>query len=304
MRKMYKTQKGITLVALVITIIVLIILAAVSINAIKNDGLIKNAETAVGKYEVAKKEEETELGKLLQKIENAKGESPEPAAITWTGAWVGDDYVISNNINSTTFKRGDIVTYTQSGEATFEVISEKSGVEGDSRIINRPEQITWYVLGVYNGQLQLIGNKTTSVDFYGQEGWNNAISVANDMFTSFYGDNDLGTYASGFGSETSLEHINPYSDAFALWGWNQTSSPLPLSFSSMNEYYLDGGPGTSNYSVYQNWIYSDNVMDMGVEGWITTAPSILVEYGTEKQVVLNLLPVVSLGPTVMPVAAN
>ena len=39
-----KAQKGITLVALIITIIVLLILAVVTINAVVDDGIIKHAK--------------------------------------------------------------------------------------------------------------------------------------------------------------------------------------------------------------------------------------------------------------------
>ena len=56
-----KREKGITLVALVITIIVLIILAGVSINAVMNDGLIGNAKNARNDYEAAKRKEEIAL---------------------------------------------------------------------------------------------------------------------------------------------------------------------------------------------------------------------------------------------------
>ena len=50
---MFRGEKGITLVALVITIIVLIILAAVSISAVMNTGLITNAENATEKFNTA-----------------------------------------------------------------------------------------------------------------------------------------------------------------------------------------------------------------------------------------------------------
>ena len=56
-----KENLGITLVALVITIIVLIILAGVSINAVMNGGLISNAKNARNEYDKAKVEEETTL---------------------------------------------------------------------------------------------------------------------------------------------------------------------------------------------------------------------------------------------------
>ena len=60
-KEMKKENKGITLVALVITIIVLIILAGVSINAVMSDGLIGNAKTAKNEWDEAKAEETNEL---------------------------------------------------------------------------------------------------------------------------------------------------------------------------------------------------------------------------------------------------
>ena len=56
-----KENRGITLVALVITIIVLIILAGVSINAVMNGGLITNAKDARNEYDVAKQKEEVTI---------------------------------------------------------------------------------------------------------------------------------------------------------------------------------------------------------------------------------------------------
>ena len=56
-----KKQKGITLVALVISIIVLLILATVSINLVINNGILDKAKTAVDKYS---DEEELEKIKL------------------------------------------------------------------------------------------------------------------------------------------------------------------------------------------------------------------------------------------------
>lgn len=54
---MLKGQKGITLVALVITIIVLIILAGVSISAAFNSGIIGNAKNARDEYNTAQYDE-------------------------------------------------------------------------------------------------------------------------------------------------------------------------------------------------------------------------------------------------------
>ena len=52
-----KTQKGITLIALIITIVVLLILAVVTIGAVKEGGIIEHANNAANKYEEAKEKE-------------------------------------------------------------------------------------------------------------------------------------------------------------------------------------------------------------------------------------------------------
>ena len=49
-QKLQNTQRGITLVALIITIIVLLILAMVSISLVMNSGIINKSKTAVDKY--------------------------------------------------------------------------------------------------------------------------------------------------------------------------------------------------------------------------------------------------------------
>ena len=55
-------QKGVTLVALVVTIIVLIILAGISINLVLGDnGIITIAKKAKENIELAKIEEETQI---------------------------------------------------------------------------------------------------------------------------------------------------------------------------------------------------------------------------------------------------
>ena len=71
-----KREKGITLVALVVTIIVLIILAGISINLILgNNGIITIAKKAKENIELAKIEEETELNELYTQLENNGGTS-------------------------------------------------------------------------------------------------------------------------------------------------------------------------------------------------------------------------------------
>ena len=72
-----KNQRGVTLVALVVTIIVLIILAGISINLVLgNNGIITIAKKAKENTELARIEEEKELNELYDKI-NAEGSNLE-----------------------------------------------------------------------------------------------------------------------------------------------------------------------------------------------------------------------------------
>ena len=64
-----KKERGITLIALVITIVILIILATVAINAVfKDGGLIDQAELAKDLYNNSAKDEETAMSNLAQQL--------------------------------------------------------------------------------------------------------------------------------------------------------------------------------------------------------------------------------------------
>ena len=118
-----KTQKGITLVALVITIIVLLILAAVAIGAIQNKGIIKYAQNASADYEAAEKQEQSVLASLLDKIkDNVPGNSGEGNE---ENAGTGDE----NQGESSGSQEGEGTGEGNSGEDG----SENNGTEnGDS----------------------------------------------------------------------------------------------------------------------------------------------------------------------------
>ncbi len=76
---MKKNQKGITLVALVVTIVVLIILATVSINAVMGEnGIIKKAELASEMQANAVASDEAAMDTLLEEYANALAEPPAP----------------------------------------------------------------------------------------------------------------------------------------------------------------------------------------------------------------------------------
>ena len=71
--KRTKEQKGITLIALIITIVVLMILAAVAINSITNEGILSQAGSTANKYNQAVKDEESYLQDYEDMLTAANG---------------------------------------------------------------------------------------------------------------------------------------------------------------------------------------------------------------------------------------
>ena len=107
-----KSQKGITLVALIITIIVLLILAVVAIGAVQNDGIINYAKNAKEQYGAAQANENTTLENYLSKLNENQGNgnsggngesgdtSEEQVALP-TNFWTtSEDGTVLNGINS------------------------------------------------------------------------------------------------------------------------------------------------------------------------------------------------------------
>ena len=99
-----KKQKGITLIALVITIVVLLILAAVSITALTDEdkGVVTKAKQAATKSEEAVEEENQEIKNILEygESENWGEELPPPEDVTASIS----NYVIVNPCNNSVVK--------------------------------------------------------------------------------------------------------------------------------------------------------------------------------------------------------
>ncbi len=71
LRRQKQTQKGITLVALVITIIIMLILAGVTLNiALGENGLFKMSKSAVDKYKESAQNEEKGLDEVLEDLKH------------------------------------------------------------------------------------------------------------------------------------------------------------------------------------------------------------------------------------------
>lgn len=152
---MKNNQKGITLVALVITIIVLLILAGVTIAALSGDnGILTRGSESKAKDEIGNAKDQINLAANLGIQEYFVGTHTKEEALTGAptvgGKKTKQDYVeayIDNIITTTTTV--DSVTTKKIGNATVAFADHKytltssDGKYGDEGTVNSDGSVTW-----------------------------------------------------------------------------------------------------------------------------------------------------------------
>ena len=273
-QKLKNTQNGITLIALVITIIVLLILAMVSIKIVVDGGLITKASKATDTHTIGAEKEAIGLGyseyqMALANKENVtrptiKGaEEVTPKGEGWNvkftktnneyqlskdgsvllakqnGIYViwtdnGDDTFTKGDV---TLKVGDIVNYDEGTGYSTTVEASKSGYTDVQTYTT--ENLGWRVLGINSkGELELISDNSTSKEqlyLKGEQGYLNAEEVLNNMCNELYG---KGEYATGARS-LNVEDIN------------KLGNYDPTTKSGYGDIYTFRFPTSGNYMQYK-----------------------------------------------------
>ena len=267
--KKTKTQKGITLIALIITIIVLLILAIVTIGAIKNDGLIQYAQNARKDYTDAANQEQEDLNTLLGKIEGnvpgsngegTDGENKEEekedskTEITWQDN--GDGTFTATD--GTKVAIGDYVNYTYDTASDYSLSATYSGYSSDQTCA-QTTGLQWRVMGISEaGELELISVKptSTSVTFSGATGYNNGVYILNNICKKQYSNQELGITARSL----SIEDIEKrYTEAGKSARDSFTAPDYAVEYGSTKTY----GSGDNSYPT----IYGEEALS-GVTGSI------------------------------------
>ena len=182
-KRNYLKEKGITLIALVVTIVVLLILAGVSINAIfSENGIIKRAKDAQNKMDQATQNDLDSINELNNWIDGkingttgsggtVEGKEGSLLAMYQKAQKDGCDNADGTCNDATHLHIGDYVDYKNPTSGTAEVTSAESGVYGNDSDGNATVNITqtytlsttknnvkWRVLGIDSetGGLKLI----------------------------------------------------------------------------------------------------------------------------------------------------
>ena len=191
-----KRNQGITLIALIVTIIVMLILVAVGVNVMIKSNLIGAAEKAANGYKTAYEDEINLIEEGENLIDDYIG------GVEKKHNWQRSGDTITCEHCSLTYTIGEIVTdvynYTP-GTGTTTITSEKSGY-GQNQTINLsddPTQIVaWAVLGIEdrdkngtNETLLLTRYSPTydKITFVGAVGYNNCVEEINRMCKELFG---------------------------------------------------------------------------------------------------------------------
>ena len=225
-----KNDKGITLLALVITIIVLLILAGVTIATLTGDnGILTKAGDAKTSTEIGDEKEKVELsavgalakdngGEIKREYLNDEltsyiGTEGTDYTLSETAPFVvkyldsGRSYVIDENGNVSDYvniaeyvKIGDCVNYKPDDKAD-DIYYDKFGVTYSGYAngnIGQDDKLKWRVLNINtDGTVDLISDKPTSslVYFKGARGYNNGVYLLNDYCKTMYSNSSLGAEA-------------------------------------------------------------------------------------------------------------
>ena len=81
-----KENKGITLIALIITIVIMLILVAVSVNVLINSNIIGQAEKAAKGYKTAYEQEQTRIDELMEEWNRSEQDQESECVHNW-GEW-------------------------------------------------------------------------------------------------------------------------------------------------------------------------------------------------------------------------
>ena len=204
--KRTKTNKGITLIALVITIIVLLILASVSISMLTGDnGILTQAQRAKNETENAARKEEQDLAELEAAV-TGKDVIITPVHDNNPGALEqeGSDTFVINSIEDLVFFAYDVTNGNKYSGKTVK-LGTNLDFSSDKSYVN-PNRTDFDKYG-YNGQLKESLTSETGFSTIGSQ----------DRINSFYGTFD------GDGKAICSLYINMNSNENAVVGFFTTS---------------------------------------------------------------------------------
>ena len=201
-KKLKKDVQGITLIALVVTIIVLLILAGIALNlTIGQNGIFSRAQTAANTWRNAETNEQLAMGELEGWMDGYMGGSEDDDA-SREGLEIGQyvKYVPDTYVNP------------EDGSSNYSLPSNVSGYDTNQEIA-QAQDLTWRIMSINtDGTVDLISNTTEDkgVDIFlkGATGYNNGVYILNDIAAKQYSNLSLGVTARSVNIEDIENNMN------------------------------------------------------------------------------------------------
>ena len=189
-RKELKSKKGITLIALVVTIVVLLILAAITINLVfSENGIIKKAQNAAEAQKQAEESDRQALESLDTEIDKVLGIVKIPE-----GLEVGSE--VTYNPSGTYNWMHKYCSSTKAEKAEDGTDAYDLLESGTGKDFNIP---SWKVLSLdkETGKVELVPSSLATGKVYLGEaqGYNNGVKLLNDACSNLYGNSKKGITA-------------------------------------------------------------------------------------------------------------
>ena len=205
-KKLMKGNEGITLVALVVTIVVLLILAGISLNLVLGEnGIITRAQEARDKTAQAKVNTEKAINALTDEMEAyVKGNE------SGSGNNGGNNGGTPADLSK--YNIGDEVAYTYDVvSGGYSLTAAQSGYTSDQTVAQSSTTLKWKIINKdeSKGTIDIVSAEPTSntVYFRGALGYNNGVYLINDICEKLYSNTAKGIKARSINLEDMEKHL-------------------------------------------------------------------------------------------------
>ncbi len=288
MKEILRKEEGITLVALLITIIILIILAAVAIKSVVEHDIVNQTIEGAEQYEAAQNKEKNDIDKASSVIGdylygNGGGSIKNP-----------DGTLNLDNMRPNSYL-GKYIDYEPKGEPYQSPISDNNDETKTytiSQLAGRTnpetydtEDLKWRIWKIKDGKIILISNKptTSKVILASFNGYNNGVKLLDDICSTNYTNNEYtgivvrNMKIEDIEEETKVNYVNSTLNKGTeneringvtvfqnkdgngrypkLWGEMDKEDRLPFSNRSYQQDWIlgyGGGSGTINV-IHSHW---------------------------------------------------
>ena len=200
-KKLKKGNEGITLVALVVTIVVLLILAGISLNLVLGqNGIISRAQDARNQTAEGKTNTEKAINALTDEMEAYVKENEGGNGGNGTPA------------DLSKYNIGDEVAYTYDVvSGGYSLTAAQSGYESDQTVAQSSTTLKWKIINKdeSKGTIDIVSAEPTSnkVCFEGALVYNNGVYLINDICEKLYSNTAKGIKARSINLEDMEKHL-------------------------------------------------------------------------------------------------